>query len=249
METKNSTAKASRNGNDSWAARWLREDHAGEERAESEGNAEQLGRSESHRQGYRENGEAEQLPRAGVCDIVKDPGYQAPAHHQHEADKDADLDEGKQQHAPKTEPEIRRQRVRDRRVTVHAEHACQGRQQHQRNHHREVFHDQPADRDAPAFRFHQTALLDGPEQNHGACYRQGKSEHETGADRPSEEQRNAQPHQGGDGDLDHRAGQRYRAYRQKILEGKVKPNSKHQENDAQLGQAPSPAPDPRRNQA
>ena len=52
-ETKNSTAKASRSGSDSSAARWLSsdslEDHAGKEGAERERDAEQLGCADRQR--------------------------------------------------------------------------------------------------------------------------------------------------------------------------------------------------------
>ena len=76
-ETKNSTAKASRSGSDSSAARWLSvgfaEDHAGEEGAERKRHAEQLGRAEGDAERDGEHREPEQLARAGMRDVVQHP--------------------------------------------------------------------------------------------------------------------------------------------------------------------------------
>ena len=76
-ETKNSTAKASRSGSVSCAACWLSsrfaQDHAGEERAEREGDAEQLGRAEGDAERDRQHREPEQFARAGVGDVVQHP--------------------------------------------------------------------------------------------------------------------------------------------------------------------------------
>ena len=64
-ETKNRTAKASRRGRVSEAARWLSSDslmhHAGEEGAEGEGHAEQLRRAEGGAERDGEDRQAEQL--------------------------------------------------------------------------------------------------------------------------------------------------------------------------------------------
>ena len=71
-ETKNSTAKASRIGSASVAARWLNSDsphdHAGEERAQRHRDAEQLGGAERDRQRHAQHGQREQLARAGMGD-------------------------------------------------------------------------------------------------------------------------------------------------------------------------------------
>ena len=161
-------------------------------------------------------------------DVVKDPGNEAPSYNQHDADEDHDLCNGEQQNPAKPHPEPGRQRVRSERVAVCALQASESRKQHEREHHCEVFHDQPADGYAASLRLHQPALLHGPEQHHGACDRQGKSKDETGANGPSHEQRETQSHQAGDNDLNNGTGQRYRAHRQKVVERKVKPNAKHQ---------------------
>jgi hypothetical protein len=69
-ETKNSTAKASRNGSVSSAARWLKLDsrkhHAGEEGAERERDAEQQRGAVGDRHRGDDHGQREQLARAGL---------------------------------------------------------------------------------------------------------------------------------------------------------------------------------------
>ena len=77
-ETKNSTAKASRSGSVSEAARWLSSDlaqhHAGEECAERERDVEQHRRAEGDAERDGEHGQAEQLARAGMGHVMQDPG-------------------------------------------------------------------------------------------------------------------------------------------------------------------------------
>ena len=76
-ETKNSTANASRSGSDSSAARWLSSDslehHAGEEGAEREGHAEQLGRAIGDAERDGQHRQAEQFARAGGADALQHP--------------------------------------------------------------------------------------------------------------------------------------------------------------------------------
>ena len=82
-ETKNSTAKASRSGSDSLAARWLSSDSLkimpGKERAERERHVEQHGRAVGDAERDRQHRQPEQLARAGVRDIVQEPGNGAAA--------------------------------------------------------------------------------------------------------------------------------------------------------------------------
>ena len=66
----------------------------------------------------------------------------------------------------------------------------EGGQQHQRQHHGQVFHDQPADGDVSALGFDEAALLQGPQQNHRTGHREGKAEDDAAADTP--------PHQPGE---------------------------------------------------
>ena len=91
-ETKNSTAKASRSGSDFLggllAEIALAQHHAGEEGAERERDAEQLGRAEGDAERDGIDGEAEQLARAGVRRVVQQPRDDAAADHQHHRDED-----------------------------------------------------------------------------------------------------------------------------------------------------------------
>ena len=87
-ETKNSTAKASRSGSVSCAARWLSvelaQDHAGEERAEREGDVEQGRGAVGDAERDRQHREAEQLARAGMRHIVQQPRDHAAADQPHQ---------------------------------------------------------------------------------------------------------------------------------------------------------------------
>ena len=67
------------------------------------------------------------------------------------------------------------------------------RQQHQRQHHRDVLDDEPADGDAAALGLHEAPLLQRPQQHHGARHRQRQAEDEPAAGRPAEPQASPQP--------------------------------------------------------
>ena len=109
-------------------------------------------------------------------------------------------------------------------------------QQHQRQHHGQVFHDQPADGDVAAFGFDEAALLQGPQQNHRTGHREGKAEDDAAADTP--------PHQPGEthaekrsaGDLNDGAWNRDGPDRDEVLEREMKADAEHQQNHADLGE-------------
>ena len=85
------------------AERGLAEDHPGEEGAEREGDSEEGGRTVGHTQCDHQDAQAEEFARAGVDDVVQEPGNHPAAHHQHRHDEGCDLDEGqakRQQHVP-----------------------------------------------------------------------------------------------------------------------------------------------------
>jgi len=99
-ETKNSTAKASRRGRDSSAARWLRrsgQDHAGKEGAQRDGDAEQFRRREGHAQRHRQDRQPEEFAASGMGDIMQHRRDHAPSHQQHQGRKDRQLAEGERQ--------------------------------------------------------------------------------------------------------------------------------------------------------
>ena len=96
-ETKNSTAKASRSGSVSVAARWLSSDSLrimpAKNAPEREGHVEQHRRAEGDAERDGEHGQAEQLARAGMRHVVQDPRDHALAHDQHDGDEGGDLGE------------------------------------------------------------------------------------------------------------------------------------------------------------
>ena len=157
------------------------QDHAGEEGAERERDVEQRRRAEGDAERDRQHGQAEQLARAGMRDVVQDPRDHPPADHQHDRDEGRDLAD-RDQRAAATSAAMRRR-------AAPAAQRCrrQRRQQHQRQDHREVLDDQPADRDAAALGLEQPALLQGAQQHHRAGDRQREAEDEAGADRPAEQ--------------------------------------------------------------
>jgi len=126
-------------------------------------------------------------------DVVQRPGDYAASDDQHEPNEEADLDEGQHQHAGEPQPEAGSQRLESARIVAAAKHRGQRGQQHQREHHRQIFHDKPPDRDTPTLRLHEPAFLDGADEHHGACNREGKAKHKPCANGPSHDQGKTQP--------------------------------------------------------
>ena len=76
------------------AERGFPHDHAGEERAESEGDAEERGRAVGDADRRGDDAQREELARAGARHLPEQPREQPPADDQHERDEDRDLPEG-----------------------------------------------------------------------------------------------------------------------------------------------------------
>ena len=155
-ETKNSTAKASRSGRTLLrplvGSSSISPRHAGEESAERERHAEQLGRAEGDAERDREHAEPEQLARPGMRDIVQEPRDHAPADDQHERDEGGDLGERDGDDAAMPG---RCRAAREARAALGCRRppsdAGERRHEHQRQDHGEVLDDQPADGDPAAF--------------------------------------------------------------------------------------------------
>ena len=231
-ETKNSTAKASRNGSDLGggllAELRFAQHHAGEEGAERERDAEQLGRRVGDAERDRQNGEAEQLAAAGMGDVMQDRRDELLADDQHDGDEKAELGEQERD---------REHDLGELGRCLHlAKQGGQTGQQHEHQHHGDVLHDQPADGDPPALGLEQPPLLQHAQQHHGARHRQRDSEDDTRAERPAEPPADRHAERRGDESLRQRPGNRDGADRQQILGRKVQPHAEHQENDADLGQ-------------
>jgi hypothetical protein len=112
----------------------------------------------------------------------------------------------------------------------------QGRQQHQHQHHGDVFHDQPADGDVAALGLDQAALLHGAQQHHGGGHRQRQAEHQARAHVPAQPPAQRHAQQGGDSDLAHRAGHGDGLHRDQVAQREMQADAEHQKNDADIGQ-------------
>jgi hypothetical protein len=130
----------------------LAQDHAGEEGAEREGDAEQLGRGESGAKRDDENRQAKQLAAPGMRHVVQHGRDQALADDEHDGDEGSDLADG-QRGGRDDAGKIRGA------CAFTAEHTGKCRQQHERQHHHHVFDDEPADGDAAAPGLDQPPLL------------------------------------------------------------------------------------------
>ncbi len=213
-------------------------DHPGKEGAEGQRHAEQLGGAEGDAERDRQHRQAEQLARAGVRHVVQQPGDHPPPDHQHQDDEGDDLGQRQAEHAPQAETGLDAERIGaglDARA-VAAEHARQRRQQHQCQHHRQVFDDQPADGDPPPFRLQQPPLLQRAQQHHGARHREGEAEHQAGARRPAEQPGEPGPQRRRQRDLHDRPRHGDGAHRQQVLEREMQADAEHQQDDAHLGQ-------------
>src|SRR5687767_14715094 len=71
-----------------------------------------------------------------------------------------------------------------RRLT--AENAGKSRKQNEREHHREILDDEPADGDASALGLDQPPFLKSSQDDNRARHRQRKTEHDPGTSRPAE---------------------------------------------------------------
>ena len=111
-----------------------------------------------------------------------------------------------------------------------------GGQQHEGEHHREVFHHEPAHRGAAALGPQDAALLQGPGQHHRARHRQRQAEDEPGAQAPAEDPGEAHAERGHQGDLGERARQRDGPDRQEVPGREVQADREQQQGHADIGE-------------
>jgi hypothetical protein len=223
-ETKNSTEKASWSGSDSRA-----QDHPGEERAERERDVEQRGGAVGDSDRDCDHAQGEELARARVRDLPQEPGQQSAADEPHEGRESGDLGERQCESADEA-------RVGDCVLSATVEPARERRQQDEREHHREVLDDQPADRDAAVHRCEQVAVLERADQHHRACDREREAEHESTAPAPAPERRQRHPEQRRDRDLRDRARYRNAAHLEQVVEREMHSDAEHEQHHADLGQ-------------
>ncbi len=137
--------------------------HAGKEGAKCKRHAEELRGAESDAERDGEHAEAEEFARAGMGNPVHRPGNELAAEDKHEGDEERHLhqrhadDAGNAEIEPEQAVEAGRKRL-DRRMFTTADAGGCG-YQHEREDHGQVLHDQPADGDLAAFRFHEAAFL------------------------------------------------------------------------------------------
>ncbi|GJD75310.1 hypothetical protein CFIICLFH_3551 [Methylobacterium goesingense] len=206
--------------------------HAGEEGAEREGDAEEFRRAEGDAEGQRQHRQGEELPRARARRLIEEPGHEPAPAHQHHGGEDADLG----QRQAEGEPDVAVPGMVRGARAVAAERGGQRRQQHQGQHHRQVLDDEPTHRDAALVAVEEPALLQSPQQHHGARHRQGEAEDEARPEAPAPDQRQGTAHGGGRHDLHDRTGQRDGAYRHQVLDREVQADAEHQQDDADLGE-------------
>ena len=151
-------------------------------------------------------------------------------------DEQCELDGRQQQYAPKPEIEMGAQQAEAGCLDVPCLQVRKGRNQDEREHHGQVFDDQPADGDAAASRLHQAALLKGAEQDDGTRHRQRQSEDEALADLPFHQHGEAEAHQRCNRDLDDGAGDRDGFDGQKVLQREMQAHAEHQKDDAEFGE-------------
>ncbi len=180
--------------------RGLAQHHAGEERAQRERHAEELGRAVGDADGRRDHAQREELARSGARHLPQQPGKETASHHQH------------QRHEQRRPVPSVSARVRPRSPAATARVAAQpgreGRQQDEHEDHGQVLDHQPTHGDASIERLDQAPPLEGAQQHDGARDRERQAEHEPGAEAPSPGSRQQDAERGRDRDLHQRARER-----------------------------------------
>ena len=130
-----------------------------------------------------------------------------------------------------------------RRPRSPSDDAGERRQQHEREDHREVLDDQPADGDAAALGLDQAALLQRAQQHDRAGDRQREAEHEARADRPAEHPgRGAMPSTVALAICTSAPGMAIARTDSRSSQREVQADAEHQQDDADLGEVLGHAP-------
>ena len=162
-------------------------------------------------------------------DVMQDPRDDALAEHQHHHHEAGQLGGGDCERPKESFIAVARSATLLDGVSHHRQH-------HQRQHHGDVFDDQPADGDAAALGLDQPALLQRPQQHDGGSNRQSEAEHNASAGRPAKQIGQQQTKEGGDADLGHGAGNGDGPHFQQIIEREMQPDAEHQQDHADFGQ-------------
>lgn len=191
------------------------EHDAGKKRPQRKRHAEQHSRTIGNAKRGCEHRQREQLARAGTRDVRQKPRDRSRANDQHQCQKQPNLAQRQRQHHP--------ERIAGGCTGNTTQPARECRQQHQRQHHRQVFNDQPADGDAPVRRVEHAVLLQRTQQHHRAGDGQRQAEHQAGTEGPAPQMRHADTQRRGDRDLPDRTGMATRRTASRSLIEKCSP--------------------------
>ncbi len=198
------------------------DDEPGQERTERHRDAEECGRSHGDAEREREDRQREELPRAGVGDVVEHEGNDPRADHDREADERGDLQRG------------HRQRHHDARLRSGI--GKEDGQQHERQHREQILDDEPADGDVSGRRMKLAMIGKHADKHDRARDRQRHAEDDARGPAPSEPARDDGAEQGGHGALRDRARNGDAPHRQQLFDMKLQADAEHEEDDADFGQ-------------
>ena len=176
-ETKKRTAKASRIGRASVAARRLNSDRPttipARNAPEGHRDAEELRRSHGDAEGHAEDGQGEQLPRPGGGHAVQQPGDEPSPDDERQGHHRGELGHGDPE-AGGDPPAPALARAED------------GRQQHEHEDREEVLDDEPADGDVPGRRVQVAVVGEDADEDDRARDRDRHAEDDAGRPAPPE---------------------------------------------------------------
>ena len=113
---------------------------------------------------------------------------------------------------------------------------AEARDDHENEHHQQVFDDQPSDRHVTADGVEKAFVLEPAQQHDGARDGEGDAEHQRGRRGPTEGAADDEPEQRGHDALEQRPWDGDRFHLQQIAGMEMKPDPEHQEHHADLGQ-------------
>ena len=175
-ETKKRTAKASRTGRASDAARRPNSDRPTTSPARNAPRAMDTSKSKADAHGdtesQHENGQSEQLARASRGHPVEQPRHHPPASEEDQGHHGDDLHRGQaSRHGHAADPA--------------PPGAKDGGKEYQRDDGEQILDDQPANRDVPGGRIQLSMVGQNPDKHDSTCHRDGQSEHNPGRPSPA----------------------------------------------------------------
>ncbi|MNE44157.1 hypothetical protein D3C80_1383710 [compost metagenome] len=117
---------------------------------------------------------------------------------------------------------------------IAVEHIGKCWQQHQGQHHGQIFDNQPADGDLPALAVDQLPFFQGAQQYHGTGGGQTQAEHQAGNQIPAHQFGQPHPQHRRDGDLGNGPGDSDIFYCEEIFKREMETNTEHQQDHPNL---------------